>query len=45
MSALTTLFKYVDENQDRYVKVRERLLTVQVQFNPMGPRETSKELI
>lgn len=39
------LFKYVDENQDRYVKVRERLVTVHVQFNPVGPRETSKELI
>ena len=39
------MFKYVDENQDRYVKVRERLVTVRIQFNPVGPRETFKELI
>lgn len=25
MSVLATLFKYVDENQDRYIKVREYL--------------------
>lgn len=28
MSVLTTLFKYVDDNQDRYVKVREQLLVL-----------------
>jgi hypothetical protein len=28
MSALTAVFKYIDENQDRYITVREHYILV-----------------